>query len=762
MRKFLLMIVSVAFSATAHAKAPAAPSNLKVKPLGVNSFRLTWKDNSKDEKGWKIEVSLASSFTSPLVIPLGVVDLNSYVVFTNELKGKTVYFRVSAYNGEPGAEKFSKLSPTATAKALPTSSFGAPSKLKAKTINDGGIRLSWDDLSTSEQGYQIEFKTGSKKWKPFATTGPDLNFKLNYFAFLPATEYSFRVRAFKQSPVIFTPYSNEVTAKTLPFQAPSDLVATPGADAVISLKWKDRSSIEAGFEIESRSGSAAFAKLGEVGPNVTSTSPITGFAFDTTHEFRLRSVRLVDGAKVYSAYSKVTSVKTPLIATPVNLVATTLSDAAVKLAWQHTSGRELGFQVQYRETGIGDYVVGGNTDANATEFTLNNLPADKSYQFRIRAYDFFTFSSFSGIAQAQTKDGITGNFTPPILVGKSFRYPVETTLNGSITSLTVTGLPAGLTYNSTTRTISGTISSGGTFNVTLTATFSNGTTSTRTLILRSITGQPFVRTFFPSVSVAAAAQKSVSLTDRFADPDTVSAVRFTTTKGNFDIILFPDATPLTVDNFLDYVDAGLFLDTFFHRAPPNFVVQGGGYKHTTAGGYSRVSTFPSVPNEPGLSNVLGTVAMAKLEDLPNSATSQFFVNLKNNAANLDAQNGGFTVFGRVSNPTMAVINGIAALPIKDYTVPVGAGSDLLEDLPVNAQTAPVSLDPALLVKITDVDAAPILTYEVTSQNTAIATASLSGSEVLVNGVAKGSTTISVKATDLDGLSVTQSIPVTVP
>lgn len=762
MRNFLLLIVSLALSTTAFAKAPKAPSDLKVKPLGTNSFRLTWKDNSKDEKGWKIETSLSSSFTAPLVIPWAAVDATSYVVFTNELKGKTLYFRVSSFNGEPGAEKYSKPSATATATSLTTSTFGTPKKLKAKTMDDGSIRLSWNDLSTTEQGYQVEYRIGTKKWKPFSTTGPDLKFKLRFYGFLPDTEYSFRVRAFKQTPVIFTGRSNEVTTKTLPFQAPSDLVATPGADGVISLKWKDRSSLEAGFEIESRSGSAAFAKLGEVGPNVTSTNPITGFAFDTTHEFRLRSIRVVDGARVYSAYSPVISAKTPLIATPTNLAAATLSDASVKLTWQHSSARELGFQIQYRETGVGEYVVGANTAANATEFTLNNLPADKSYQFRVRAYDFFTFSEFSGLAQAQTKDGITGNFNPPILVGKSFRYPVETTLNGSLTSLTVTGLPAGLTYNSTTRTITGTLGTSGTFSVTLTATFSDGSTSTRTLTLRSITGQPFVSSFFPSVSVAAAAQKAVSLTGRFADPDTVSAVRFTTTEGNFDIILYPDATPLTVDNFLDYVDADLFLDTFFHRAVPNFVVQGGGYKHTTAGGYSCVSTFPAVPNEPGLSNVLGTVAMAKLEDLPNSATSQFFVNTKNNAANLDNQNGGFTVFGKVSTPTMATINKIAALPVGDYTVPIGSGSDFLEDVPVDAATAPVSLDPAQLVKITAVDAAPILTYEVTSQNTAIATATISGTDVLISGVAKGSTSISVKATDLDGQSVTQSIPVTVP
>jgi peptidyl-prolyl cis-trans isomerase A (cyclophilin A) len=92
---------------------------------------------------------------------------------------------------------------------------------------------------------------------------------------------------------------------------------------------------------------------------------------------------------------------------------------------------------------------------------------------------------------------------------------------------------------------------------------------------------------------------------------------------------------------------------------PGFVVQGGGYYVASRGTANQttaaVATFPAITNEfgtgPLLSNTNGTIAMAKLGGDPNSATSQWFFNLANNAANLDTQNGGFTVFGRVVGGT---------------------------------------------------------------------------------------------------------------
>ena len=131
--------------------------------------------------------------------------------------------------------------------------------------------------------------------------------------------------------------------------------------------------------------------------------------------------------------------------------------------------------------------------------------------------------------------------------------------------------------------------------------------------------------------------------------------------------LFADAAPLTAANFLNYVNDGDYANSFFHRSVPGFVLQGGGFR-TASPTFSSTAQFSAVPadppvlNEPGVPNAKGTVAMAKLGNQPNSATSQFFVNLADNPG-LDVQNGGFTVFGRVLD--MAAVNAIAGLPVNN-------------------------------------------------------------------------------------------------
>ena len=134
--------------------------------------------------------------------------------------------------------------------------------------------------------------------------------------------------------------------------------------------------------------------------------------------------------------------------------------------------------------------------------------------------------------------------------------------------------------------------------------------------------------------------------------------QFRTVYGDIEVELFEDK-PVTTQNFIRYVKSGLYQDTFFHRHVPGFVIQGGGFyvggRNTTNAGFYYMPTFPTITNEflvgRRMSNVFGTIAMAKLGGDTNSATSQFFFNLADNSANLDGQNGGFTVFGKVVRGT---------------------------------------------------------------------------------------------------------------
>lgn len=147
------------------------------------------------------------------------------------------------------------------------------------------------------------------------------------------------------------------------------------------------------------------------------------------------------------------------------------------------------------------------------------------------------------------------------------------------------------------------------------------------------------------------------------------------TPHTLDIELFDDITPLTVANFLDYVTNGKYDGTFIYRSVPGFVLQTGGYTFRpadplndplrTAADLEPVPVGPLSPvkNEFNLSNIRGTVAMAKLDGEPDSASSEWFINLDDNSDNLDEQNGGFTVFGNVIDDGMVIADEISTFPI---------------------------------------------------------------------------------------------------
>jgi len=145
-------------------------------------------------------------------------------------------------------------------------------------------------------------------------------------------------------------------------------------------------------------------------------------------------------------------------------------------------------------------------------------------------------------------------------------------------------------------------------------------------------------------------------TDADTAKDELPKVRILTSEGAIELQLRPDVAPKTVENFLQYARDGFFDGTIYHRVIPGFMVQGGGFTKEM----TRKETRTPIQNEasPTMPNLRGTVSMART-NAPDSATSQFFINVANNDfLNAGVRGAGYTVFAKVT-AGMGVVDTIA-------------------------------------------------------------------------------------------------------
>ena len=175
-----------------------------------------------------------------------------------------------------------------------------------------------------------------------------------------------------------------------------------------------------------------------------------------------------------------------------------------------------------------------------------------------------------------------------------------------------------------------------------------------------------------SLHPAISAEKSPAPAEKPAAQARAPQVQVFTSMGNFTIELNPERAPLTVANFLSYVDQGHYTNTIVHRVVANFVIQMGGFDTD----YKAKSAATKVPNESGngLSNVRGSVGLARSQD-PHGGNAQFYVNVADNPA-LDPNQTrwGYAVFGKV----------IAGMDVADRisNVATGARGPLKEEAPL--------------------------------------------------------------------------------
>lgn len=248
-------------------------------------------------------------------------------------------------------------------------------------------------------------------------------------------------------------------------------------------------------------------------------------------------------------------------------------------------------------------------------------------------------------------------------------------------------------------------------------------------------------------------------------------VRFTSLfkSGNtpivMDMAMFSNRTPIARQNFLKYVTDGDYANSFIHRSVSDFVIQGGGFRTDINGNIESVPTDAPIVNEFGISNTLGTISMAKVGGDPDSATSQWFVSLGENSDILDPQNGGFTVFGRMTRSTFGnaqLFGDPSIFPTYNYG---GTFSELplYQENEVNYLILFPSVALATL-PAGEAGESSTLSYTVANGNPTVATASIQPNGVLELFPVAGQTgtaVVTVRAIDSVGNTVDDSFSLTV-
>lgn len=264
----------------------------------------------------------------------------------------------------------------------------------------------------------------------------------------------------------------------------------------------------------------------------------------------------------------------------------------------------------------------------------------------------------------------------------------------------------------------------------------------------------------PDLTTAAGSPvAAVQLANYFKDSAPASNYAiFDTSLGTIPVLLTPSTTPKTVANFLTYANSGAYTNSVVHRSVPGFIWQAGGYQLNSSGQVAAIPANSPVVNEFGASNVRGTIAMAKLGSDPNSATNQFFFNEADNSANLDKQNSGFTVFGRVvGDRGLAVMDAVGNVPVPT-TAPMASP---LDSAPLLNYTSGKAVQPANLVLIKGVTTAAEA-FQAVSDAPAVATTAVdAGGNLSVTPLAAGTAHVTVTGFGSDGLPAAETFTVNV-
>jgi len=363
---------------------PTAPSNLTANAITDTQVNLSWTDNSNNESGFEIQRKEGGGIFSLIDTVQG--DVTSYEDKT--VSGETTYYyQIRAYN-VGGNSAFSNTTSVTTPPI-------APSNLNAEVLSSSAIRITWQDNSNSENGFEIWQKKGSGSWQLKSTVGANVTSK-DITGLDEGTTYCYRVRAY--SSYGNSDWSN-TDCDTTPPNAPSNLDAGAVAFNEIDLNWQDNSNIESGFEIWQQKEGGSWQLKSTVGANITSKD-ITGLEEGTTYCYKIRA---------YSSYGNSDWSNTDCDTTPPcppgppeapSNLAGYAECFDVLLMWEDNSNNEEGFKIERAMPT--SFVEIDRVGPNSYSYGDNDLECQRIYIYRVRAYNAAGDSPYSNIASTKT------------------------------------------------------------------------------------------------------------------------------------------------------------------------------------------------------------------------------------------------------------------------------------------------------------------------------------------------------------------------
>ena len=356
----------------------AAPSNQTAAMASVTQINLSWKNNAGTVSGFYIERRTGSAAYAQIA----AVGANVLTYANTGLTSNTMYtYRVRAYTTQLYSDYSNEASAT-------TTNVPAPTNLTVQAATASLVNLKWQESSSSITGFYIESKIGSGAYGQIAIE-PSTVLTVAVALLTPGTTYTFRVRAY--SNLLTSAFSNEVSFTTISIAAPTGLTATKASSTQINLGWKNNAAAGslAGFYIERKTGSAAYAPIASVGPTTT-TYANGGLTSNTAYTYRVRAYN----AYLYSDYSNEAGATTTNLPAPTSLTVQAVTASLVNLKWQESPASISGF---YIESKIGSGAYGQIAAVSSAVLTVAValLTPNTTYTFRVRAYSSALTSDYS-------------------------------------------------------------------------------------------------------------------------------------------------------------------------------------------------------------------------------------------------------------------------------------------------------------------------------------------------------------------------------